>query len=72
MIQLQAPLLGEKGTKNVLLINLTEAKLLLFGNLEPLVRVPLFLLGSQKNSVAYHSPLFCPLASLYLAIKAFN
>ena len=44
MIQLQAPLLEGKGSKNAFLINLAEAKLLLFGNLEPLGRVPPFCL----------------------------
>ena len=48
MTHLKAALLGGKGMKNALLINLAEAKLLLFGNLEPLGRVPPFCLDLRK------------------------
>lgn len=43
--------------KNVLSINLAEAKLRLFGDKEPRGRAASVLLGSQNTSVVYHSPL---------------
>lgn len=58
--------------ENALWISLAEAKLLLFGNLEPLGKVPPFCLDLRIALWLITLSLFCPLASLYLAIKAFN